>query len=76
MRRFLILTASLLAAAMPAAAQIVTPTLTPPCIAKHCPGASGPTRTAPPSRYCPQGTVYVPQKGTCKVLPPPPGRGN
>jgi len=68
MRRFGILMAVLLAVAAPAAGQIVRPILTPPCVTKYCPGKSqNPPPT--PSHYCPPGTVYMPQKGTCKVLP-------
>ena len=73
MKRAAFLTTVLFALAAPAAAQIVTPLLTPVCVTKHCPGS----RPAPStqSHYCPPGTVYMPQKGTCKVLPPPAGRG-
>ena len=71
MMRFAILTVVLFAAAAPAAAQIVTPVLTPTCVTKHCPGA--PHTTTTQSHVCPPGTVYMPQKGTCKVLPPSPG---
>lgn len=71
MRRLGILAIVLFLAAAPAFGQIVTPVLTPPCVTKHCPGA----RPAPTtqSHVCPPGTVYMPQKGTCKVLPPAPG---
>ena len=67
MKRLLI--AVLLFAAAPAAGQIVTPVISPPCIAKHC--SSTPPSTQ--SHACPPGTVYMPQKGTCQVLPPAPG---
>lgn len=74
MRRkaFLPALALLLAAVGPAPGQIVTPTLTPPCVAKHCPGTRPSPAPATQSHYCPPGTVYLPQKGTCKVLPPAP----
>ena len=71
MTRIGILTAVLLAAAAPADAQIVRPTLAMPCVVKHCPGARPSPAPTAQSRYCPPGTVYLPQKGTCKVLPPP-----
>ena len=55
-------------AATPTLGQIVTPTITqPPCTGNHClkpPRPVSPTRLA-----CPLGTVYVPQKQICKVLP-------
>jgi hypothetical protein len=56
-------------AATPAFGQIVTPTITPPpCTAgNHC---LKPSRPVSPTRLaCPSGTVYVPQKQICKVLP-------
>ena len=66
-----------LLSAAPALAQIVAPVLIPPpCSGRNCPGqpmGTGVIRpTAPPSAQrlpCPSGTVYNPQKGTCKVLP-------
>lgn len=61
----------------PCLAQVIVPHLTPPpCTGHHClehprgvvmPGVD-PAHKAP----CPQGTVYNPQRGTCKVLPTPP----
>ena len=71
MKRYALLTAVLLAAAAPAEGQIVTPILTPVCVTKHCPGARPAPSPSTQSHYCPPGTVYMPQKGTCKVLPAP-----
>ena len=73
MKRSLI--AILLLTAAPAAGQIVTPILSPPCVTKHCPGTSQTPHTTQ-SHVCPPGTVYMPQKGTCRVLPPAPTPGN
>jgi len=63
-------------AAVPAFGQIVTPVLTqPPCSGRSCPPRLGgevirPADTPTAQRQaCPSGTVYNPQKGTCKVLP-------
>jgi len=66
-------------AAVPAFGQIVTPILTaPPCSGRHCPAHLGsavsrPAIAHPAQRLpCPSGTVYMPQKGTCRVLPAAP----
>ena len=58
--------------AAPAFCQIVTPNITPPpctgngCL-QHSRGIPMPAQTH--KLACPSGTVYVQQKGTCKVLP-------
>jgi hypothetical protein len=53
----------------PALAQIVRPVLTPPpCSGNGC--MQRPRPASPVKLACPPGTVYVPKKGTCKVLPP------
>jgi hypothetical protein len=64
--------------AAPSFAEIVVPHLQPPpCSGNHCPfqarGARLPAfhGLAVQSAACPQGTVYNPRKGTCKVLPTP-----
>jgi hypothetical protein len=55
-------------AAAPAFGQIVTPDRTPPsCSGNNCLKPPRPVSTIRPA--CPVGTVYVPQKGVCKVLP-------
>jgi hypothetical protein len=62
--------------ATPSFGQVVTPNLTPPpCAGHNClfrprgatiqPSAASKFHKAD----CPQGTVYVPRKGTCKVMP-------
>ena len=62
--------------AVPSFGQVVTPTLSPPpCAGHNClfrprgatiqPSAASKVHKAD----CPQGTVYVPRKGTCKVMP-------
>jgi hypothetical protein len=62
--------------AAPSFSQVVTPTLTPPpCSGHNClfrprgatiqPSAASKFHKAD----CPQGTVYVPRTGTCKVMP-------
>jgi hypothetical protein len=71
MKRLLIAIVLLIAA--PASGQIVTPIISPPCIAKHCPGATQTQTPGTQSHACPPGTVYMPQKGTCRVLPAAPG---
>jgi hypothetical protein len=59
----------------PSVGQVVSPTLyPPPCSGNHCfshargaitPHVQGPSAQ---KRGCPQGTVYDPVKGTCKVV--------
>jgi hypothetical protein len=62
--------------ATPSFGQVITPNLQPPpCSGQNClfrprgarvmpPGAGAAQKTA-----CPQGTVYNPRRGTCKVMP-------
>jgi hypothetical protein len=67
------------AAAVPAQAQVVTPSIYPaPCSGTHCLNAprgakifTGGPATA--ERGCPTGTVFNPRRGTCKVMPQTPG---
>jgi hypothetical protein len=65
--------------AAPASGQVVTPTLIPPpCSGSHCVNQNQGARIIPQGatqaqRGCPQGTMFNPRKGTCKVLQPVPG---
>jgi hypothetical protein len=60
----------------PASAQIVTPSLfPPPCSGSNCINQNQGAKIIPQGavqaqRGCPQGTMFDPRKGTCKVLPP------
>jgi hypothetical protein len=76
MKNTVIVLATMFLAAAQSFAQVVTPTLTPPpCAGHNClfrprgatiqPSAASKFHKAD----CPQGTVYVPRKGTCKVMP-------
>jgi hypothetical protein len=74
MKKNFAILAALALSMTPALGQVITPHLTPPpCTGHHClehprgammPGVD-PAHKAP----CPPGTVYNPQRGTCKVLP-------
>jgi hypothetical protein len=62
--------------AAPSFGQVVTPVLSPPPCAGHNCLSRPRGATVPPSAAskfhkadCPQGTVYDPRKGTCKVMP-------
>lgn len=74
-----LLLALLVSLAAPALGQIVTPALTlPPCTGNHCVNQNPGARIIPQGatqaqRGCPQGTMFNPRKGTCKVLQPRPG---
>ena len=65
--------------AAPALGQIVTPSLfPPPCSNGHCVNQNQGATVIPQGatqaqRGCPQGTMFDPRKGTCKVLPQAPG---
>jgi hypothetical protein len=76
MKRIAIMIAAVFWATAPSFGQVVTPTLSPPpCAGHNClfrprgatiqPSAASKFHKAD----CPQGTVYVPRKGTCKVMP-------
>ena len=63
-------------AAAPCFAQVVAPhEFPPPCSSDHCLTQQRGAITTPPGASpvqkiaCPKGTVYNPNKGTCKVLP-------
>lgn len=60
-------------AAAPASAQIMRPVIAPPpCTGHSCMPTTRGVPLPPANLHstaCPPGTVYVPKKGTCKVLP-------
>jgi hypothetical protein len=56
-------------AATPVLGQIVTPDRTPPPCSSANRCLKPPRPVSPIRLACPSGTVYIPQKGVCRVLP-------